>query len=95
MVGDVNLFLSKFEPESDSDEDIELVLSERIEREGHGNIKKEDLRRAYRNSCGALQGEINVMIAEPEARRKGFAAEALRLMMHYGAFFGNFCDVVR
>lgn len=29
-------------------------------------------------------GEINILIAPPEQRRKGFASEALVLMMQYG-----------
>ncbi len=33
--------------------------------------------------------EIEIMIAEPTYRRKGFAREALRLMMAYGKFYKN------
>jgi RimJ/RimL family protein N-acetyltransferase len=63
---------------SDSDkESTEAVVSELQRMVGDVNMFMNDY-----DDCG--NAEIEIMIAEPRYRRRGFAREALKLMIHYG-----------
>jgi ribosomal protein S18 acetylase RimI-like enzyme len=68
MVGDVNLFISS-EGTSDPDE------------EQDGNANQGD---GGHRPCGALQAEIDVMIADKKYRNQGLGREACTLMLLYG-----------
>lgn len=70
MIGDVNLFLSDA-PEEEEAEKNEYKPSYQMERTHHakGGPRK--------------QGELEIMIAEQTGRRKGYASQAISLMMCY------------
>lgn len=67
MIGDVNIFLSPLDDERDEEE---------------GTTPIEEGPSSASNGTGK-QGELEIMIAEPTARRRGYASEALSLMMDY------------
>lgn len=73
MVGDVNLFLTPCDDEDDEDGESEDI---------HGN--ENERRDAGRESglCD-LQGEIDIMIASRENRRKGLGEAAVRAFLQY------------
>jgi len=80
MVGDVNLFLS--EEEEDEEKEERLVGDE----DGRGNSEEEEeQRKQHQRGEQYRQAEVDIMIAEPSARRKGIGTEATILMMLYGA----------
>ena len=73
MVGDVNLFLSEMDIESETDQD-----------EG-ANKKKDDTNNEdSSHTVVPLQAEIDIMIAENDQRRQGLGKEAVCAMMLYG-----------
>jgi RimJ/RimL family protein N-acetyltransferase len=76
MVGDVNLFLSPLEEDED-DEETNVKGDARHEDSSLGNDASQ--------STVSWQAEVDVMIAEPTARRQGVGAEAVILAMLYGA----------
>jgi hypothetical protein len=72
MIGDVNLFLSI--QESDNEEESQEATLEGVKEPGEErSVDKEKMQ----------QAELDIMIAEPEARRMGMGAEACRIMMLY------------
>lgn len=67
MIGDVNLFLSDKDNDAHDDDEDETKI---IERTNSGNTSQK-------------QGELEIMIAEKAARRKGYASQAIKLMICY------------
>lgn len=59
--------------------DVNVFLS--LPDEPFGTVPDAD---ALEAATTALEGEMEIMIANRDARRSGFAVEALRLMMAYG-----------
>eukprot|EP00741_Cyanophora_paradoxa_P002861 tig00000640_g2777.t1 len=51
----------------------------------HGGGMAGDVNVYFHDYLDPGTGEIEVMVAEPQCRRKGIASEALGIMMHYGA----------
>jgi RimJ/RimL family protein N-acetyltransferase len=51
-----------------------------------------DVNLFFNDDEDATNCEIEIMIAEAKYRRKGFAREALQLMMAYGALSTNMSD---
>jgi RimJ/RimL family protein N-acetyltransferase len=73
MVGDVNMFLSEDEDETDDGQiDDEHITA-------HAASSSDRIKESYR------QAELDIMIAEKEHRKRGVGQEAVELMMLYGA----------
>ncbi|KAI0810596.1 acetyltransferase domain-containing protein [Xylaria sp. FL0064] len=83
MVGDVNLFLT---PDDDSEDEAENHYHAGNEKDGEDCEKKER---------SDVKGEIDIMIASPEHRRKGCGEAAVRaflrfLARHHGAILEEY-----
>lgn len=72
MAGDVNLFLSEYEPDDEDD-----VSSDALDSSKNNADAPEQGKRVYR------QAEIDIMIAAPHHQRSGMGREAVRLMLQY------------
>ena len=72
-VGDVNLFLS-VDSDSDSDTDASAASAASLVAASESRPRRRPPR---------LQGELEIMVARPSARRRGLALEALNLMMDF------------
>lgn len=81
MIGDVNLFL--LEPAT-MDEAEGVTGDSTTPAEGAGASSERD-GPVSSPAAGTKTAEIMVMIAEPDARRRGFGRDAARLMMAFGA----------
>lgn len=67
MIGDTNLFLINSDQNTESE--FELQSKSELEIESKSESKSE------------LESELEIMIAEPTARRKGLASESLKLLI--------------
>jgi hypothetical protein len=77
MVGDVNLFLSEYSPNDDNDDG-----------DGDGDVNSKQIDNDTTKSIPLLlQGEIDIMIANPQHRNQGYGYEAVLLMMLYSAMY--------
>ena len=74
MAGDVNLFI---QPEDDDEDDEDEGGDD--ENAGSSPEGRDQGRRSR-----GLSAEVEIMIAERSCHRRGFAREAVLLMMHYG-----------
>ncbi|PPQ73953.1 hypothetical protein CVT24_012542 [Panaeolus cyanescens] len=75
MIGDVNIFLSGPIPIQGSDQTIPQETTDKKNENGAEEEKEDDEEEFH--------AEAEIMIAEPSFRRKGFAVEALQLMLGY------------
>ena len=71
MVGDVNLFLSEFEPDSDIDDEEYDMEDTEFQSTGPRDSVSGNHPYDPKTDQSVLQGELNVMIADPSGRRKG------------------------
>ena len=71
MIGDINLFLSEEEEDSDG---YDFPITSRCQ-DGMQSNKRQEL----------SQAELDVMIAKQSHRHKGLGTELVLIMMHYGA----------
>ncbi|KAI1351812.1 acetyltransferase domain-containing protein [Xylaria sp. FL0043] len=86
MVGDVNLFLTPDDDEEEEGEDQDHVSDEDKGEKGANSERKER---------SDVKGEIDIMIASPEHRRKGCGEAAVRaflrfLVRHHGAILEEY-----
>jgi len=75
MVGDVNLFLSEISEDENDELKNDCKSSQDKEEECNSTIPQNNIR---------IEAELDIMIAESNAQRKGLGNEAVCLMMIYG-----------
>ena len=82
MVGDVNLFLSEEEPDTDDENDDACVGNSITSAASSATAQHEESNPQQQIH---MQAELDIMIAEESARGKGMGSEASRIMLWYGA----------
>jgi RimJ/RimL family protein N-acetyltransferase len=90
MVGDVNLFFHSWLQEEEEEEEEEGVKATvggeaAVETHADAGVASQSAQAQGVHGAGYACAEVDVMIAEPTARRRGLATESLRLLLGYAA----------